>query len=159
MRTVWNRSAGVAALVMTMAAAGCGMTVVPNEVFTSTPGVVLEGEGFALREGEPIALPYALAPAREREDLVNQYDDFRDDGARQVRVRVPGLETPLYGVLSLHQLPPDARGPARRSLSVQIPKQYVDAASDGRVSVVYEPVASGDAQYYGWILWLSDRPF
>jgi hypothetical protein len=120
---------------------------------------VIEGDGFVIEEDRGIPLPFSVRPSVLREDLVNEYEDFRSMGARDVRVRVPGMSEPLYGLLSLHGLPTDSRGPARRSLRVSVPERYIEAASDGRVSVVYEPVATDGADYLGWVLWLSDRPF
>lgn len=150
---------------------GCAVgRIVPGGVAVGTEGVVIEGEGFRIVEGRPSELPFVLRQTSDRRDLLNQYDEYREKhGAREVRVHVPGLQEPLYGLLSLHYLPADASGPARRSLSIRIPPRYVAAAMDGNVSVVYEPVEGSrpdcaiacrqEHTWYGWILWLSDRPF
>ena len=145
---------------LAVTATACGsMRVVPSEVFASTPGLVIEGNDFRIATGEAIPLPFVMAPARADEDIIDLYDEYRDEGAREVRVHIPGREEPLHGLLSLHALPETAKGPARRSLSVQVPQRYVDAATNGRVSVVFEPVNADPDTYYGWVLWMSDRPF
>lgn len=148
-------------LVLLMAVAACAGKKVPNEVFVASSGVTIEGEGFTLREGEASALPFVIGAEKVEDDMdiVESYEAFRDKGAREVRVTVPGASQTLYGLLSLHELPESARGPASRSLSVKIPPSQVNAASDGRISVVFEPVEADDDSYFGWILWMSDRPF
>lgn len=151
---------GLTAMVMATLAA-CGGKIVPNEIFAASSGVEIQGEGFDIREGRPVPLPFVLSSQKIEDDMdiVESYSEFRRNGAREVSVKVPGRSEPLHGLLSLHELPDKARGPATRSFSVKIPPSYVDAATDGRISVVFEPVRAEGENYFGWILWMSDRPF
>jgi len=88
-----------------------------------------------------------------------QYD------AKHVRVKVPYKEKELYGVLVLDSVDKRAVGPGSRSYKIIIPKPYVDAATDGKISVVYEYYHIEDdsmfdldeIKKYSWILWLSDE--
>lgn len=148
-----------ASVLLTLVA--CGGRQVPNEIFVASSGVTIQGGGFVLREGQPSTLPFVLGSQKVEDDMdiVASYGEFREKGAREVRVRVPGETQPLYGLLSLHELPGSARGPGTRSFSVKIPPSQVNAASDGRISVVFEPVEADDERFFGWILWMSDRPF
>lgn len=144
-----------------LSAAACAGKKIPNEVFVASNGVTIEGDGFLLREGEATTLPFVMGAEKIEDDMdiVESFEAFRDKGAREVRVTVPGASQELYGLLSLHELPASARGPASRSLSVKIPPSQVNSASDGRISVVFEPVETDGDSYFGWILWMSDRPF
>ena len=88
-----------------------------------------------------------------------QYD------AKHVRVKVPYKETELYGVLVLDNAQKLAVGPGSQSYKIIIPKPYVDAATGGKISVVYEYYHIEDdsmfdldeIKKYSWILWLSDE--
>lgn len=82
-------------------------------------------------------------------------------GAKRVRVNAGGKQ--LYGILSLNTVPKGAYGPASRMYRIEIPQEYINAASGGRVSVVYEKVdvrhsRRGTLAVSAWILWLSDQP-
>lgn len=149
---------------------GCYGTMVPGGVATGTPGIIIEGDDFRINEGQPAPLPFVLSHRLLTKGVIDEYDDYRDRGARDVRVHVPGMQEPLYGLLSLHELPGGSSGPARRSLSIRVPSRYIEAAMDGNVSVVYEPVEGPNPNcflpaswckmtWFGWVLWLSDRPF
>lgn len=106
---------------------------------------------IAGREGEPCS----LAPT------TSNFGVYADHGAARVRIRVAGLAEPLYGVFALCAVPPGAVGPGSRMYSVQVPQDYVDATTDGRVSVVFEETEFGGAhsgRTWNWILWLSRLP-
>jgi len=80
-------------------------------------------------------------------------------GARRVRVTVPGLTEPLYGVLAFY-CNWSGSAPAMQSLQIQVPQSYVDATSNGRISVVYEmfEIENGMGRLPTWALWLSRQP-
>lgn len=85
-------------------------------------------------------------------------------GARRVDVVVPGRDRPLFGLLLLCDVPDTASGPGSRSYRITVPPEYVDAATGGRISAVFERVtwtrADGSTPWwYGWVLWLSDAPY
>lgn len=107
----------------------------------------------------------------------------------KVKVTVPGKKKPLYGYLNFSKMHPTATGPGSRSYLIEIPERYIDEASGGRVSVVYEWVSASmrtpastsrsrkmsflgalavqsapsqstnNNKQTGWVLWLSDVPF
>lgn len=86
-------------------------------------------------------------------------------GAKHVRVKVPSRDKELYGVLVLDKADKDAIGPGKGSYKIIIPEPYVDAAKDGKISVVYEyyHIKSdalfdlSDVKKYSWVLWISDQ--
>lgn len=82
-------------------------------------------------------------------------------GCHEVRVKVPSNNEELYGRLHISKSSNQATGPAARSYYIQIPQNYINEASDGKISVVYEWVKyqKGQFKHTGWVLWLSDRPF
>lgn len=95
--------------------------------------------------------------------LIGAYGLALRQGAKKVRIYHPAATEPLYGVLLLNQkMPGYSTGPAARSYLIRVPDSYVKEATDGRVSVVYEPVTHSvhpNAKFIGWALWLSDSPF
>jgi hypothetical protein len=113
---------------------------------------------------------YYLGLHAEDANVVSMYSvALNSMGARKIMISYPGRDKPLYGVLLLCDIYPGSTGPASRSYQIQVPQQYVDAASNGRVSVVYEKLNSpqnGKRDSGGkiistksWVLWLSDMPF
>jgi len=88
-----------------------------------------------------------------------QYD------AKHVRVKVPYLENELYGVLVFDNADTRGSGVGTESYKIIIPKPYVDAAKNGKISVVYEYyhikddsfVDLSEVKKYPWILWISDK--
>jgi hypothetical protein len=140
----------------------------------ATEGVTIQGvnDAFKLVAGARFTSPFKsrcwnwdpedkmkYSPSQE---LVTGFKFARQHGAKDVRVKVPGRATPLYGVLMLCEAPEGGSGPASRTYLIEVPNQYVSAASDGKVSVVYERLdykddsAPNGASWYGWVLWLSD---
>jgi hypothetical protein len=86
----------------------------------------------------------------------------------QVRVHVDGLDEPLHGLLAFFPVDATAEGSARRIYRMDVPRGYIERASGGNVSVVYQPYnatvvdafgASSTVTYVAWALWLSDVPF
>ncbi len=85
--------------------------------------------------------------------------------AKHVRVKVPSQDKELYGVLVLDDADYRGIGSGAKSYKIIIPKPYVDAARDGKISVVYEyyhikddtMFDIDDIKKYSWILWISDE--
>ncbi len=85
--------------------------------------------------------------------------------AKHVRVKVPSKDKELYGVLVLDDADFRAIGSGAKSYKIIIPQPYVDAATNGKISVVYEyyhikddsVFDVDDVKKYSWILWLSDE--
>ena len=86
-------------------------------------------------------------------------------GAKHVRIKVPSLDKELYGVLVLDKADKDAIGPGKNSYKIIIPQPYIEAAKNGKISVVYEyyHIKSdslfdlSDVKKYSWVLWMSDE--
>jgi hypothetical protein len=95
--------------------------------------------------------------------LINSYDLALRQGAKKVRVFHPAANEPLYGVLALNKrMFKFATGASARSYLIRIPDSYVNEATGGGVSVVYEPVSwkgQPKGEIIGWALWMSDSPF
>lgn len=83
-------------------------------------------------------------------------------GATPVLVSTPYREEPLHGLLLFHRIDRRAGGAVSRSYNIRIPERYVQEATGGRMSVVYEPYSvpgvGDDARPMAWTLWLSDLP-
>jgi hypothetical protein len=151
-----------------------------------TPGIRIDdaGGGFSLNYGREFKIPFSSdckyillndldlkqayrpllfkAPQDVRSiNIRDAYNNALTIGGHKVVVNREGISIPLYGVLIFCQVGNTATGPASRSNLIQIPDQYINAASNGAVSVVYELVesANNNQDGYGWILWLSDKPF
>ncbi len=97
--------------------------------------------------------------------LIQGYRHALSFGAKHVRIKVPSTQKELYGVLALDDIDERGFGPGVSSYKIIIPEPYVDAANDGKISVVYEYYhIKDDALFdnsnikkYSWILWLSDK--
>lgn len=165
---------------------GCASTRVNFVPITTgkliTEGCVITAEdgSFRIESGKMFESPFTCRQYTERKysdestqssykyifediDIVGGSDRALENGAQKVRVSVPDLLDPLYGVLLLGGAPENARGPAARSYLIQIPDKYVEQAQMGRISVVYEyvEVESGVSKQTlpTWALWLSDQRF
>jgi len=98
-------------------------------------------------------------------ELPKAYKLALHHGARHVKIKVPGRNEELFGVLALDKADQDGIGPGTKSYKIIIPQPYIDAAKDGKISVVYEYyrlqndgfIDVGDIKERSWILWLSDK--
>ncbi|HIC43331.1 MAG TPA: hypothetical protein EYO73_03280 [Sulfurimonas sp.] len=98
-------------------------------------------------------------------DLLKAYQNALHHGAKHVRVKVPGKEEALYGVLALDKADKDGVGPGTQSYKVVVPKPYIDAAKKENISVVYEYyklkndsfIDVSDIKERSCILWISDK--
>lgn len=183
------RVSGSGLLWVSLLAMGCAVpprasepapVIRPSEALVLQDGIEIVGlEPEALRKGgvhrpSQYGLPVLFEADARYADAVER---FRASG-RAVRVTVPGRDEPLYGLLSFHALPDGATGPATRSYAISVPQTYVDQATGGRISVVYElvrvtrteraqasmmarstaTVRTQNSDWIAWILFLSDRP-
>jgi len=107
---------------------------------------------------------YNSLEMRDKE-LPKAYKLALHHGARHVRVKVPGRNEELFGVLALDKADQDGIGPGTQSYKIIIPQPYIDAAREGKISVVYEYyhlkndgfIDVGDIKERSWILWISDK--
>jgi hypothetical protein len=131
-------------------------------------GTILDAEieadpeqgGFKLVPGPPWPAPFAQGPDCLLDPTAANVRYAQSTGAKPVRVKVPGLSEPLYGLLSLCGAPPEATGASVRELQLQVPRERVEATADGRVSVVWGAHLAGGAELAqkAWILYLSRTP-
>ena len=183
-----NRSKVLVVLLGSVALHGCGSLpppempgeTMPRHVALLTPGVEIRADSgaWALTGSRPTQPPFrSEGPFAVVGSPLNHFDQALAQGAQLVRVQVPQLEEPLYGVLSLngvYETTTDTS--AKRVYRLQIPEKHVHAARGGQVSVVYQPYDfthqvvlenESGTEYYGdvettgasWVLWLSDAPF
>lgn len=82
-------------------------------------------------------------------------------GCHSVKVNVSQMNKTFYGKLHLSKSYEGDVGPGSRSYYIQVPDKYLNEATNGRISVVYEVVKyqTGRYKHTNWVLWLSDRPF
>lgn len=127
--------------------------VAGGTVATPDVEIMAENGSFVLVAGSPFTTPASIQcrpnPAPEN------YGDAEAAGATRVRVRYPGLATPLYGIIAFCQIADSYRGSASRSYRVEVPQSYVDATDGGRVSTVFEQYTVDNVVMPAWILWLS----
>jgi len=96
-------------------------------------------------------------------ELIKGYKNALHHGARHVIIEIN--DKTLYGVLALDKADKDGIGPGTQSYKIIIPQAYIDAAKNGKISVVYEYyklkndgiIDVGDIKERSWILWLSDE--
>lgn len=102
---------------------------------------------------------------RNGDKLIRGYYRALEFGAKNVMVKVPSQEKELYGVLALDNADENGIGSGTKSYKIIIPKPYIDAAKNGKISTIYEyyHVKSegimdlSDVKKYSWVLWLSDE--
>lgn len=145
-------------------ATGCTSWVSVNRGRVATPGVHIESPpaGIDLVGGQDFVPSFSIPcheMGREDQPLVIRHPEALALGARRVRVTVPDHDQSYYGLLAFCQVVDGATAPGARSYELMVDPGYVEEASGGRVSVMYESYTYDLESYYGWILWLSDRPF
>jgi hypothetical protein len=142
---------------------GCGTTQAP-QVTVAQAGVILSGGdgSFQASSAQPAPTPFTsgLCPLKPGEVGVEAWQRALQEGARQVIIRYPDVEQPLFGVLKLCSLRENAQGPWQREYLLDIANSYVEATTQARVSVVYEVYPPSPRSVgYAWILWISRMPF
>jgi hypothetical protein len=159
----------VAVLFACVSVAGAGCVSLSREVFQFnkipaggvSAGVVeiaAEDGSFRISAGAPFLPPFSQGDGCVAKPTAQNAAAGLASGARPVVVTLEGGRR-LYGLLSLCGAPPSAKGPATRSYQLQVPSEYIEATSGGRVSVVYEPFSSSSVPAQAWILWLSETSF
>jgi hypothetical protein len=154
---------GAAALIALLAMVGCGTTQAP-QVAVAQPGLVIAGGdgSFQVSSTQPAPTPFVsgVCNLNPREVGVESWQRALQEGARQVIIRYPDVEQPLFGVLKLCSLRENAQGPWQREYLLDVASSYVDATTQARVSVIYELYPPSPRSVgYAWILWISRLPF
>lgn len=98
-------------------------------------------------------------------DLPKAYRQALHHGAKHVRIKVPNSDKELFGVLALDKADDEGVGPSTQSYKIIIPQPYIDAAKNGKISVVYEYyklkndglIDVSKIKERSWILWFSDQ--
>ena len=86
-------------------------------------------------------------------------------GGKHVMIKVPNSDKELYGVLLLDNGDNRGIGAGVASYKIIIPEPYIKAATNGKISVVYEYYHLNDesamdlseVKKYSWVLWISDE--
>jgi hypothetical protein len=147
--------------------AGCGAAwkTVPAGVVVD-PGLVIEAEdgSFKPTGGQAFKPPFVSADCPLRAVATN-YAEGEKLGARRVRVRVPGVDPPLHGLLSLCRVHASVQGDAARYYLIRLDPSFIEIAVSGLRTVLYHKsgyqarTPSGSQNVPAWILWLSPSPF
>lgn len=152
---------------------GCGSTytkVIPSGVIENRDIVIKADDGSFEISGE-FSSPFVSEVHYHSYNiggnkLIKGYRRALEFGAKHVRVKVPFSDTELYGVLALDNADVRGIGAGINSYKVIIPEAYIDAAKNGKISVVYEYYHLdneesfsdlSEVKKYSWILWLSDE--
>lgn len=133
-----------------------------SEGVVKTEGVTIRSEdgSFSLQSGERFTPPFQF-PKYHTGANPPTSENFNECTCRKVRVKVPGRDQELYGLLRLSMMFANAHGPGSRSYLIEIPQSYINEARNGNISVVYEKVPLKGSEWRwqtGWTLWLSDLP-
>jgi len=152
---------------------GCSTTTYNKTISQGkieNPEIIITGaDGSFTLQGEfespfQSSTRYNTLVTRDKE-LPKAYKNALHHGAKHVRIRVPGLKKELYGVLALDKADQDGIGPGTQSYKIIIPQPYINAAKNGKISVVYEYyklkndgfMDVSNIKERSWILWLSDE--
>lgn len=98
-------------------------------------------------------------------DLPKAYRQALYRGGKHVRIKVPKSDKELFGVLALDKADDEGVGPSTQSYKIIVPQPYIDAAKNGKISVVYEYyklkndglIDVSKIKERSWILWFSDQ--
>lgn len=98
-------------------------------------------------------------------DLPKAYRQALYHGAKHVRIKTANSDKELFGVLALDKADDEGVGPSTQSYKIIVPQAYIDAAKNGKISVVYEYyklkndglIDVSKIKERSWILWLSDK--
>ena len=151
---------------------GCGSTYtkpIPSGIIEDSGVVITAVDGSFTLEGK-FASPFVSEAHYHSMNIggnkfIKAYNRALQFDAKHVRVKVPYVDEELYGVLVLDNADERGIGEGTDSYKIIIPKTYVDAAKDGKISVVYEYyhlkndglVDLSEVKKYSWILWISDE--
>jgi len=194
MKTKTLQFNGFLALMILLIFNSCGSigsidkSVPYGKIITEGVEITAEDGSFTLRSNEVWTPPFqndteGTGLNSAKTDMVGFYKDALEHGAKKVRVKVPYQTEPLYGVLLLGKVYSGVSLAVTRSYQISIPVSYVEAAQNGKVSVLYEyydvkkKSPSKILKYAAlgaagalikspdennpktWVLWLSDIPF
>jgi hypothetical protein len=131
----------------------------------ATPNIVITAEdnSFTLRSGEKFTPPFQSSYNLSEDTGPKRAENWPyalKAGAKRVTVQYGNDR--LFGVLALNYHYAGMTGPGADNYRIEIPREFVEAAKEGRCCVVYElaPVPNrGEARFLSWTLWLSDQPF
>lgn len=152
---------------------GCAMTTYNRSIThgkVESPDIVItaEDKSFSLK-GEftspfQSSTRYNSLEMPDR-DLPKAYRQALHHGAKHVRIQVANSNKELFGVLALDKADDAGVGPSTHSYKIIVPQAYMDAAKNGKISVVYEYyklkndglIDVSKIKERSWILWLSDQ--
>lgn len=151
---------------------GCSVTTYNRTIMhgkIENPDILITAEDKSFRLQGEFDSPFQSStrynslemPDRE---LLKAYRQALYHGAKYVRIKVAS-DKELFGVLALDKADDEGIGPSTQSYKIIIPQAYVDAAKNGKISVVYEYyklkndgiIDVGKIKERSWILWLSDE--
>ena len=152
---------------------GCGSTYtkpIPSGVIENKEIIISADDGSFKINGE-FKSPFVSEVHYHSYNIngnkfIKGYRRALEFGAKHVRVKVANAKNELYGVLALDNADARGIGAGIKSYKIIIPEAYVDAAQNGKISVVYEYYHLNDEESlsdlsevkkYSWVLWLSDE--
>ena len=151
---------------------GCGSTyttLIPKGVIENKDIVITARDGSFKISGEfepPfVSEVHYHSYNKSGDKLINGYNRALGFNAKHVMVKVANNAKELYGVLALDNADNRGIGAGTKSYKIIIPQAYIDAATNGKISVVYEYyhlkndelTDLSEVKKYSWILWISDK--
>jgi len=138
-------------------------TVVPQIAAVVTQGMTIRAAdgSWGLVGGTNDQPPFVQRsyPHYSFDDVIGMADAFVAAGAQPVYIDYPGMDEPLYGVLSLMPVYESGDYGAQRTYKIELPADKVHSATGGLVSVVYsryvyeEPITAEDMRVYDHLSW------
>lgn len=127
---------------ITFMLSSCATTNIPyGKIADQGVTIRAEDNSYTLESGDYWRSPRVKGSKKVNttKNILDYYKKALDKGeATRVKVKVPGIDKELYGVLLLNKVGKSVRNPASRSYRISIPEKYIEGALDGRMSVVYE---------------------
>lgn len=120
--------------------------------------VIRQGDVFKPQEANILSI-HAPFPANLVETDLSAYDKrgYRNY-VQDVVVEVGGKEK-LYGkILFFRVFDGTKSSSAKRKWTVAVPGEYLQAAREGNVAVVYQPYLYNERDWASWVLWMSSMP-
>jgi hypothetical protein len=155
----------------------CCVEVTQGHLDNQGVRIVADDGSFELKGGQDFTPPFQLdlwsrnspkfVKAVDSLGLVSSYSEALEVGAKRVRFYTDNNPASLYGIIAFNSMSTVSIGPGAKSYFVQVSPDTIASARAGTTVVSYEFVdwrrqvtgyAPDQGKWYGWVLWLSNRP-
>lgn len=159
-------------LILSSALIGCDRTTPIKTGVLKTSGITIKAMdgSYVIKPNKVFKTPHShkgtfdnacWAGSAIRGDI--KYKEALNNNAKKVTINFDNGSPSLFGIMhfcelwiadGIQYIAPDS------GYTIQIPNKYIELARQGKISRVYQTVVkTGRFNHYGWILWLSNKPF